>query len=413
MIFIRLTYESFRFAWQALRSNLLRTTLSLLGVTIGIFAIIAVFTIVDSLERGVKKGMSFLGEKTIYVSKWPFIFTPSTPWWKYFNRPPVNYNEYRYLTRYVSNTDALAIIDDQGNQTFKNGSNSIQGVTVWGTSENYDRVVEIPFADGRYFSPLEQEAGREVAIIGYTIAEALFPGLNPVGKTFKVKGLKFTVVGTLARQGTGVLGGPDFDNTCFVPYKTFEKLFHTRWSEPNVVAKGLESDPNMDQLEAELTGLMRSRRGLRPIEEDNFSINRSEMIMQAVEGVFSVLTIAGWVIGSFSILVGGFGIANIMFVSVKERTNIIGIQKALGAKNYFILFQFLFEAVFLSVLGGAAGLLIVYLITFIPFGDLEVVLSTKNIILGLSVSSVIGILSGIIPARSAARLDPVIAIRSK
>jgi putative ABC transport system permease protein len=169
----------------------------------------------------------------------------------------------------------------------------------------------------------------------------------------------------------------------------------------------------MDQLEAELTGMMRSRRGLRPIEEDNFSINRAEMIMTAVEGVFSVLTIAGWVIGSFSILVGGFGIANIMFVSVKERTNIIGIQKSLGAKNYFILFQFLFEAVFLSILGGGAGLLIVYLITFIPFGSLEVVLTAKNIMIGLGVSSIIGILSGIIPAAAAARLDPVIAIRSK
>jgi putative ABC transport system permease protein len=402
MLFFRLTFESFRFAWQALRSNLLRTTLSLLGVTIGIFAIIAVFTIVDSLEKNVKESMSFLGEKTMYVSKWPFIFTPNTPWWKYFNRPAINYSEYRHLSRQVVNAEALSIIDSRGNQTFRNGSNSIQGVSVLGSAENYDRVVEIPFGDGRYFTFQEQESGREVGIIGYNIAETLFPGLNPIGKSFRVKGLRFVVVGVLTKQGTGVLGGPDFDNTCFIPYKTFEKMFHTRWS-----------DPTMDQLEAELTGLMRSRRGLRPIEEENFSINRAEMIMTAVEGVFSVLTIAGWVIGSFSILVGGFGIANIMFVSVKERTNIIGIQKSLGAKNYFILFQFLFEAVFLSILGGAAGLLIVYLITFIPFGSLEVVLSAKNIIIGLGVSSVIGILSGIIPAAAAARLDPVIAIRSK
>jgi putative ABC transport system permease protein len=413
MLFFRLTFESFRFAWQALRSNLLRTTLSLLGVTIGIFAIIAVFTIVDSLEKNVKESMSFLGEKTMYVSKWPFIFTPNTPWWKYFNRPAINYSEYRHLSRQVVNAEALSIIDSRGNQTFRNGSNSIQGVSVLGSAENYDRVVEIPFGDGRYFTFQEQESGREVGIIGYNIAETLFPGLNPIGKSFRVKGLRFVVVGVLTKQGTGVLGGPDFDNTCFIPYKTFEKMFHTRWSEPTVVAKASESDPTMDQLEAELTGLMRSRRGLRPIEEENFSINRAEMIMTAVEGVFSVLTIAGWVIGSFSILVGGFGIANIMFVSVKERTNIIGIQKSLGAKNYFILFQFLFEAVFLSILGGAAGLLIVYLITFIPFGSLEVVLSAKNIIIGLGVSSVIGILSGIIPAAAAARLDPVIAIRSK
>ncbi len=413
MLFLRLTYESFRFAWHALRSNLLRTLLSLLGVTIGIFAIITVLTVVDSLEKNVKDSMAFLGSETVYVSKWPFIFSPNVPWWKYFNRPDITYAEYRHVDRYLTAAKALSIINSRGNNTLRNKSNSIQGVYIWGTSENYDQIGEIPFEDGRYFTPQEQESGRETAIIGYNIAETLFPGLNPLGKTFKVKGLNFVVIGTLKKQGNGVLGGPDFDNTCFIPYKAYEKMFHTKFSEPSMVAKGLPEDDNLNQLEAEVIGLMRGRRGLKPAQEDNFAVNRSELVMTAVEGIFSALTVAGWIIGSFSILVGGFGIANIMFVSVKERTNIIGIQKSLGAKNYFILFQFLFEAVFLSVLGGAAGLLIVYLVTLIPFGSLEVTLSLKNIILGLGVSSVIGVLSGVIPAASAARLDPVIAIRSK
>jgi putative ABC transport system permease protein len=169
----------------------------------------------------------------------------------------------------------------------------------------------------------------------------------------------------------------------------------------------------LQNLEYEVKGKMRTIRGLKPYEEDNFAINRSEMMADAIGEMFSIIGIAGWVIGGFSILVGGFGIANIMFVSVKERTNIIGIQKSLGAKNFFILFQFLFESVFLSLIGGGVGILLVSLITFIPMGTLDIILTPGNIMLGLGVSVVIGVLSGIIPAVIASHLDPVIAIRSK
>jgi putative ABC transport system permease protein len=175
----------------------------------------------------------------------------------------------------------------------------------------------------------------------------------------------------------------------------------------------LPDDKGQVELEAEATGLLRTKRGLKPTQDKNFSINRPEALSAAIGGIFGVLNVAGWVIGIFSLLVGGFGIANIMFVSVKERTNLIGIQKSLGAKNYFILFQFLFEAIFLSLVGGLVGIILVYLLSFIPLDMLDIVLTPKNIVLGLTVSSVIGVLSGIIPAFSAARMDPVEAIRSK
>jgi putative ABC transport system permease protein len=413
MLFLQLTFESFRFAWHALRSNLMRTILSLLGVTVGIFAIIAVFTIIDSLEKNIRDSMAFLGDKVIYVQKFPWVFGPNYPWWKYVNRPMPNVREFRFLERNLESRQGVAIFDFKSNVTFRSGNNSIEGANVQGVSYDYNIVSEVPIENGRYFSIQEVDAAREVAVIGFNIAESLFPNADPIGKTFKIKGLPFKVIAVMEKQGSSIIGGPDYDNTSLIPYGAFSKMYTTRWSQPLIAVKGLETDEGLMQLESEITGLMRSRRGLKPMQEDNFALNRPEMAGNAISSVFSVIGIAGWVIGSFSILVGGFGIANIMFVSVKERTNIIGIQKSLGAKNYFILFQFLFEAVFLSVLGGGVGILIVYLLTFLPLGSLEIILSFKNIMLGLGVSSIIGILSGIVPAFVAAQLDPVIAIRSK
>ena len=186
------------------------------------------------------------------------------------------------------------------------------------------------------------------------------------------------------------------------------------WNElqSTIGIKGEVSDVGLVELENELRGLLRIRRGLQPLQKDSFALNRPEAIMNLIGQLFDVLSVGGWIIGGFSMLVGGFGIANIMFVSVKERTSIIGLQKSLGAKNYFILFQFLFESIFLSLIGGFAGLILVYLITFIPLGSLEVVLSIKNIILGIGVASAIGVAAGIVPAAMAARLDPVAAIRA-
>jgi len=412
-IYLQLMFESFRFAWEALRSNLLRTILSLLGVTIGIFAIIAVFVLVDSMEKNVKDNLAFLGDRTMYVQKWPFGFGGNYPWWKYMNRPSVNYAEYEFLEKRLTMTKAVSIFDQKGNITMKNGSNSIGSIAVLGVTESYQNIVEVPLDKGRFFNEQESKASRQVAVIGADIVDALFSGIDPIGKTFKMDGLNFMVIGTMKKQGESLLGGPDFDVATFIPYGTFDKLYHTKNSDPAISVKGLETDPGLEELEAEITGLMRTRRSLKPTQEDDFSINRTEQVVTAVEGIFSALSVGGWIIGGFALLVGGFGIANIMFVSVRERTNIIGIQKSLGAKNAFILYQFLFEAVFLSLLGGIFGLLLVYLLTFIPLGSMDLVLQLKNILLGLGVAMAIGILAGIIPAALAARMDPVIAIRAK
>ena len=271
---------------------------------------------------------------------------------------------------------------------------------------------------GRYLTTDEIEAGRNVVVLGYEVANALFPNNeDPVGQDVKIKNLKFRVVGVIKKEGQSFLGTPSNDYGALIPYNSFRRLYQTgtgMWNETTsrIGIKGYESDIGLVELENEVKGALRNRRGLRPTEKDNFAINRPEAIANVVGQLFDVVGVAGWIIGGFSILVGGFGIANIMFVSVKERTSIIGLQKSLGAKNYFILFQFLFEAVFLSLIGGLAGLFLVFLLTLAPFGSLEVALSFKNVVLGLGVSSAIGIVSGIVPAAVAARLDPVAAIRA-
>ncbi|MHC2992709.1 ABC transporter [Pontibacter sp. HJ8] len=415
MIYLRLIVESFRFAWQALWSNLLRTILSLLGVTIGIFAIISVFTLVDSLERNVRSSMSFIGDRVLYVEKWPWSFGGEYPWWKYFKRPQPNVHEFRLLDRNLTNDAGTAIFASRDRNVFKHRNNSYKDAGLIGVTYDYNKVTEIPVAEGRYFVPQEVDAARNVIIIGDEVASSLYPGQSAIGQQLKVGGQKFTVIGVMEKQGESLFGMPNFDQMGVVPYATFSKMFATG---PNGIGstlaiKGREDDPGLQELEYELRGMMRNIRGLKPRDEDSFAINRPEMATQAVTGFFEVVGLAGWVIGGFAILVGGFGIANIMFVSVKERTNIIGIQKSLGAKNYFILFQFLFESVFLSVIGGGIGILLVFLLTLIPQDMMKVSLSAGNIILGLGVSAVIGMLSGIIPAVLASNLDPVIAIRSK
>ncbi len=420
MYTIRQIFESFRFAGRALKSNLLRTILSLLGVTIGIFAIISVLTLVDSLEKNIKDSLNFIGSSVIYVEKWPWLADNDGQykWWEFLRRPTPSYAEYKLFRDNLNHCSNLTILAEKNNSLIKRNNNSIGQVRLVGGSEGYDKIFEVPVENGRFFTVEELGSGRNVAVIGYEVANGLFKsGEDVMGKPIKIKNMVFNVVGVVKKEGAGFLGNTSNDFAVIVPYNAFRKLYQTgtgRWNEleSSIGVKGFDSDVGLIELENEIKGMLRGKRGVRPKEKDNFAVNRPEAFMKVISGVFDVVGVAGWVIGGFSMLVGGFGIANIMFVSVKERTSIIGLQKSIGAKNYFILFQFLFEAIFLSLIGGLVGLFLVYLITFIPFGSLVVTLSIKNIVLGLGVSSIIGLVSGIIPAAMAARMDPVTAIRA-
>lgn len=414
MKFILLVLESFRFAMKALRENIFRTILSLLGVTVGIFSIVGVYTMVDSLEANIKNSLNSIGSNVIYVQKWPWFFGGGDyPWWRYFRRPEPKYDEFRFLHERLEKASAVAIIEFERDVSCKKGNNSIDALCQ-GLTYDYTKITEIPVIKGRYFTPQEVETGKNAAVIGADIAETLFPDSDPINKTFKMRGQNFTIIGVQERKGKQIADfGGDPDLKVFIPFITHKRLFSSGELYGDIVVKGFENDEGLYELEGEITGLMRTKRGLKPTQEDNFALNRPEAAAQALSQLFATIRGGGFIIGLFSLLIGGFGIANIMFVSVKERTNIIGIQKSLGAKNYFILFQFLFESVFLCILGGIFGIFLVFLVSFLPLGSLDIILTSGNIIFGMIISSIIGIVSGIIPAWQAAKLDPVIAIRSK
>ncbi|MBL7902818.1 MAG: ABC transporter permease [Bacteroidia bacterium] len=405
--------ESILFAWQSLVSNKLRSTLSLLGITIGIFAIILVFTIVDSLEGNIRGSLQSLGNNVVYIQKWPWSFGADYPWWKYINRPTPQYFELDEIAKRSKSTEALAYRLG-GRRTLKYKSNAIENAVVAGVSYDFYKIKSFDLSAGRYFTRNETEAGYHVAIIGTEIAKGLFPNEDPIGKEIKIAGQKAVVIGVIKKEGESMLG-VSFDYQVNIPFNFARYILDPRSmnADPVIYAKAKPQVSNAEMID-ELTGILRSIRKLKPLAEPNFALNEISLLSQGFDALFSVIGIAGWIIGGFSILVGGFGIANIMFVSVRERINIIGIQKSLGARNSFILFQFLCESSLLSLIGGGFGLILTYFITLLAKSamEMEIVLSGANIILGLSISVLIGIISGFVPAYTASQLDPVEAIRS-
>lgn len=416
MLFARLIYESFTFAINSLRANRLRTFLSLLGITIGIFAIISVFTVIDSLESKIHETLDEMGSDMVYVMKWPWSPPKGEteyPWWRYMNRPVPNMKETEEILRRGNSVESAAFIFGF-NRTIQSGSDKMENVTVMATSYEMRNVWNLKVERGRYFTESEMRSGAPLVIIGADIANQLFPDINPVGQTLKIQGHKFRVIGVYTKKGQDAFGNSMDKNIHIPAIKSYYMIDVRNRDRGQMICVKAKPNIDPDKFLAELAGIMRSIRRLKPMEENDFALNEVSIVSDRFDQFFVVFNLAGWIIGGFSILVGGFGIANIMFVSVKERTKIIGIQKALGAKKYFILLQFIFEAIILSLIGGIVGLILIFVGTIIVTyaADFEITLTAGNIITGLTISSVIGFVAGFLPARSAARLDPVIAINS-
>ncbi len=409
---VRILQNSLVLTFKELRVNKLRTALSLTGVAFGIFCIIGVLTTVNSLEQNIQNEIKSLGNNTIYIDKWDYSGAPNKPMWKLRARPVMKLDEAGLIKeRSMMTSEITYLMQSNTNLSYKD--DVLEDVRVYGINDAQISIQPIQFEIGRYFSSSEFNAGTNNCIIGYVNAEDLFGSAErAIGKRLDVKGKKVTIIGVIKKEGKNFIGW-DYDKCIMLNNKFAKQLFDPEYSNPILIAKG-RPDITTDAYMQELRGVMRQIRRLSPTQEDNFSLNSVEAFSKAISQSFITINIVGSIIGGISLIVGMFGIANIMFVTVKERTSVIGLKKAIGAKKLTILFEFLLEAAILCILGGAIGLFLVYILTLILSGPLEfpVFLSVPMIFITVVICLVVGILAGIIPASRAAKMDPVKAIRS-
>lgn len=405
---------SLTLAVKELLANKLRTFLSLFGITIGIFCIIGVLATVDSLEQKVQSDLKSIGNNTIYVDKWSYSGGPDYPWWKYMNRPAVKYEEMKFIQERSQLYGAACFIVNRSiSADYKD--NILSNLNLFGATEDFNKIQTIDIIEGRYLSAADFERGSPIAVIGYEVAVELYGSPEKaVGKLIGYSGRKLQVEGVIKKQGQSMVGGMDFDHAVLTPYRYFASLYNPDNNNPNIMvqaSKGIATAALQD----ELVGIMRQVRRLSPKQEDNFTCNDVAVFADQISSFFGQVSLGGWAIAILSLIVGAFGVANIMFVTVRERTSQIGLKKALGAKKRTILTEFLLESAFLCIIGGLIGLGLVWVLTLIlgavlPF---PIFIAPNIIMLALGICIVLGIGSGIIPASIAAKMDPVVAIRTK
>ena len=414
-LYIKIIYESALQALNQLVTNKLRTILSLLGITIGIFSIVIVKTAVDSLEYNIKSSFAKLGTDIVYIDKQPWNEDPRENYWKYIRRPEISIDDYEAIKKHVKSAKQSAFTVFAAGKTLKYKSNSVDGAYILAPTFEFGDMMKLTFGKGRFFTRQEYNQGTNRIILGYNIADALFPNIEPIGKTISFYGQKFQVIGVLEQEGDNIVNVMPFDNAVMLNYNVARKFLDVKdpFRTGRMLAVQSSGDENFSKMLDEIVIEMRKVRRLKPVEENNFAINESSLFMKILDSIFGTINIAGFFIGIFALIVGMVSIANIMFVSVKERTNIIGIKKALGARRVVILLEFLIEAIILSLMGGIVGLMLVWLTTFIVnnFVDFVMFISIGNILYGVFWSIGVGIIAGIMPALRASKLNPVEAIR--
>ncbi len=403
-------------AFQELRANKLRTFLSLLGITIGIFCIIAVLTVLDSLKANIQKEVSTLGSDVLYVGRWPWMDEGGEyKWWEYWRRPGMTPQAVKAIQAQAPDAAITTLCLNTRGMTIKHNDVELNSISGYAVMNDFDKIQSIEIAQGRYLTPSELDGGTNTVVLGEEVARGLFPGnISALGKSISMLGRKFVVAGVLKKSGQN-MAGFDFDNCVIYPYYMAASLLEVKSLnyDPMLAVKAAKGK-DIEEVRYEVEGVLRRIRKVRPGQPNDFAINQLSQVSQRLNMVFGTIDVVAWFVGGLSLLVGAFGIANIMFVTVKERTKMIGLKKALGARKASILWEFLIEAIALCLIGGGVGIVIVLLLSvgLTYLLEFQVTLSLSNFFIGIFVSIIVGVLSGIIPARAASRLDPVVAIRS-
>jgi putative ABC transport system permease protein len=411
---LTILWNSFKMALQELKVNKLRTFLSLFGITIGIFCIIGVLATIDSLKSKINKDLSGLGSNTIFIDKWYYIGGPDYPWWKFVKRPSMKISEMDFVKNRSTLASNVAFFVSS-NASFSYEENQLKGVNLYGVTSDFNKIQTFNIGFGRYFNETDFNRGVPYCIIGNQVATELYgKAEKAIGKTVSFGGRRLLVIGVVEKQGSSLIGGFDYDKTVIVNYNYYASIFNPDNNNPYIMVQAKAGVPSKS-LQDELNGIMRQLRKLSPTQEDNFTCNDVAQFKDQIESVFGSINMGGWAIAGLSLLVGAFGVANIMFVTVRERTSQIGLKKAIGAKSSTILYEFLLESAFLCIIGGLVGLLLVWLLTValgavLPF---PIFIAPSIIILALSICIILGMISGIIPASIAAKMNPVEAIRTK
>ena len=397
-----------------LKANKLRTFLSLFGITIGIFCIIGVLATIDSLQSKIKSDLSSFGNNSVYIDKWDYSGGPEYPWWKFVKRPSMKMEEMEFVKKKSTLASNMAFVM-QTQESFSYEDNVLKGVNIYGITPDYKKIQSFNIGYGRYLSESDFTRGVPYVVIGYKVAEELYGKADKgVGKTITYKGRKLLVIGVIEKQGSAIINGYDYDKSTIVTHNYMASVYNPDNLGPIIMVQpkpGITSKA----LQEELTGIMRQIRKLSPTQDDNFTCNDVAQFKDQVESVFGAVNKGGWAIAGLSLIVGAFGVANIMFVTVRERTSQIGLKKAIGAKSSSILYEFLLESAFLCIIGGLVGLFLVWILTlalssFLPFA---ITIAPSIIFLAFSICIILGVVSGIIPASIAAKMNPVEAIRTK
>jgi putative ABC transport system permease protein len=401
-------------ALQELKVNKLRTFLSLFGITIGIFCIIGVLATIDSLKSKISNDLSGLGNNTIFIDKWDYNGGPEYPWWKFVKRPSMKIDEMEFIQKRSSLASNIAFFVST-TTTFSYEENQLKGVNLYGVTSDFNKIQTFNIGQGRYFNETDFNRGVPFCLVGDKVAQELYgKSEKALGKTISYGGRRLQIIGIIEKQGNSMIGGFDYDKATIVPYYYFASIFNPDNNSPYIMVQAKSGIPSK-ALQDELNGIMRQLRKLSPAQEDNFTCNDVAQFKDQIESVFGAINQGGWAIAGLSLLVGAFGVANIMFVPVRERTSQIGLKKAIGAKSSTILYEFLLESAFLCIIGGLVGLFLVWLLTValgavLPF---PIFIAPSIVVLALSICIILGMISGIIPASIAAKMNPVEAIRTK